>query len=220
MHYFRSASIKAVEIVQSTGMQVVCRLGGFHLLMNFLGAIGSIMAGFGLSEALTHMMTGKAYAKAIRGHFLAESALMVLLMDHFFTDSSDTVDVADLKHVYTDLVTHSIQFNDCSMPGCIQSLHDQLCAYKQELGDKHRTARLWLQYMHYVGIVKQFLCAERTQDWNLHLNAICSMLNLLAAAGHNNYTKSARIYLQLMLDLPNSHPWLNQQLTSGRHAVC
>ena len=22
-----------------------------------------------------------------------------------------------------------------------------------------------------------------------------------------------------MLDLPNSHPWLNQQLTSGRHAV-
>jgi len=49
--------IKAVEIVQSNGMKVVCHLGGFHLLMNFLGAIGSIMAGSGLSQALVLLWT-------------------------------------------------------------------------------------------------------------------------------------------------------------------
>jgi hypothetical protein len=78
--------IKAVEIARLSKLQVVCRLGGFHLLMNFLGAIGDIMAGAGLSDVLetcyrpvtvTHMMTSKAYSKAIRGNFLVESALII-----------------------------------------------------------------------------------------------------------------------------------------------
>ena len=150
--------IKAVEIVQSNGMKVVCHLGGFHLLMNFLGAIESIMAGSGLSQALescygpvtlTHIMIGKAYAKAIRGHFLAESALMVLLMDHFFATRVNvpplgTVDLTELKKVYADVVNHSIQFDDCSMPGCIQSLQDQLCAFKRFFS--------WLFHVRYIYI--------------------------------------------------------------------
>ena len=42
---------------------------------------------------------------------------------------------------------------------------------------------------------------------------------MFAASGHNNYAKSARLYLQLMSDLPNTHEWLYDQLTSGFHAV-
>jgi hypothetical protein len=82
---------KAVEISLSSRMDVVCRLGGFHLLMNFLDAVGYIMQGSGLSEALlncygevtlTHMMTGKAYSKSLRGHYLVESALTSILINH------------------------------------------------------------------------------------------------------------------------------------------
>ena len=56
--------------------------------MNFLGAVGSVMAGSGLAEALqscygsisvTHMLTGKAFSKALHGHFIVDSALHVLL---------------------------------------------------------------------------------------------------------------------------------------------
>ena len=35
--------IKTVEITKSKSMNVVCRLGGFHLLMSFLESIGKIM---------------------------------------------------------------------------------------------------------------------------------------------------------------------------------
>ena len=35
--------LKAVEITKSKSMNVVCRLGGFHLLMSFLGSIGKVM---------------------------------------------------------------------------------------------------------------------------------------------------------------------------------
>jgi len=43
---------KATEIACSTSMNVICRLGGFVTLMNFLSAVGSVMAGSGLAEAL------------------------------------------------------------------------------------------------------------------------------------------------------------------------
>ena len=71
-----------------------------------------------------------------------------------------------------------------------------------------------------MGVVKNFIRAERTSDWNLHLVSVSQMLNLFAAAGHRNYAKSARLYLQLMMDLPNEHPWLYEQFSSGRsHSI-
>ena len=41
--------IKAVEIVKSEGLDIVCRLGVFHML---LGSIGAVMSGSGLCEVL------------------------------------------------------------------------------------------------------------------------------------------------------------------------
>ena len=44
--------IKAVEIIKSKSMNIVCRLGGFHTMMSFIASIGSVMKGSGLEEAL------------------------------------------------------------------------------------------------------------------------------------------------------------------------
>ena len=52
-----------------------------------------------------------------------------------------------------------------------------------------------------------FIQVARTGNWDIHLGSISEMLNLFAATGHLNYAKSARIYLQLMLDLLNSYSW-------------
>ena len=62
--------LKAVEIITAKSMNIVCRLGGFHTMMSFLGSIGSMMKGSRLEEALenaygpnavTHMISGKAF---------------------------------------------------------------------------------------------------------------------------------------------------------------
>jgi len=37
------------------------------------------------------------------------------------------------------------------------------------------------------------------------------MLNLFTASGHFNYAKSTRLYLQMIKELPDTHPWLNEQ---------
>jgi len=44
--------LKTVDIVHSNNMIVVCRLGGFHVIMSFLGSIGRIMAGSGMIETM------------------------------------------------------------------------------------------------------------------------------------------------------------------------
>lgn len=46
--------------------------------------------------------------------------------------------------------------------------------------------------------MKNFIQAERTGDWNLHLQTLQSMLPYFHATGHNNYTKFDHIYLQDM----------------------
>ena len=86
--------IKARDIVASVGSQsdvgaVIVRLGGFHLLMSFMGAVGFIMEGGGLqglfslvfaAASTKKMMTGHAYSRALRGHILAHLALAKLIL--------------------------------------------------------------------------------------------------------------------------------------------
>jgi hypothetical protein len=61
------------------------------------------------------------------------------------------------------------------------------------------------------------LRAERTADWQLHLISIRRMINLFAATGHNNYAKCARLYIEMMMKLPDTHPYLYRQFMSDNH---
>ena len=85
--------IKAVEIATDKSLNIVCRLGGFHTLMSFVGSIGTLMKGSGFTECLQiiygentviHIESGKAISRSLRGHFLLQSALYCLLLDDFF----------------------------------------------------------------------------------------------------------------------------------------
>ena len=81
--------IKAVAIVSCQSFNIVCRMGVFHMIMSFLGSNGHVMQCSGLSEALEtcygpnavqHMLGGKAVDRALRGHYLVESALYCLIL--------------------------------------------------------------------------------------------------------------------------------------------
>ena len=81
---------KALAIIEEQNLNVVCRLGGFHLLMSFLGSIGHLMGGSGIDELLEqvyasnvihHILSGKAFARAIRGHFLIHTVLQTLMIE-------------------------------------------------------------------------------------------------------------------------------------------
>jgi len=51
----QSAVQYSIDIVVTEHLNIVVRLGGFHTLMNFVGAIGYIMRGSGLESALEYI---------------------------------------------------------------------------------------------------------------------------------------------------------------------
>jgi hypothetical protein len=106
-----------------------------------------------------------------------------------------------------------------ALPPCVETLHNALSALKMQLAAESRTARLWIQYLDYIQILKDFIRADRTCDWPLHLASLRKMLNLFAATGHRHYAKSVRLYLQEMADLPQTRPWLHEQLSKGLFAL-
>ena len=234
--------LKAVDIVYSKQLKIVCRLGPFHMLMSFLGSIGSIMKGSGLAEALeccygpnavSVMMDGKAVKRALRGHFLMSSALNIILLrtilkvpgyeDKFMISSDFALtedDIIELKAVYNEVFNLERDGLSLSSVESLGKLSSSLQELKDKLISTSRTAKLWLQYDKYVDIVKLFIRAERTGDWALHLSTVAKMLNLFAATGHANYAKSGRLYLEMMLRLPTDHPWLHEQfMDNGFHVI-
>ena len=101
--------LKAFNIAHAENLQIACRFGGFHTLMSFLGSIGTLMKGPGLEDlfakvyvenSITHMISGKAIARATRTHTLAESALMSLLMQEIKEQSRNIIDFEDLRKFY------------------------------------------------------------------------------------------------------------------------
>jgi hypothetical protein len=73
--------------------------------------------------------------------------------------------------------------------------------------------------MDTVDILRKFIRGERLGNWQLHLEALSEMLPYFAASGHNLYTKSVMIYLQLMSDLPTKHPHVYPHFLDGLHVV-
>ena len=87
--YWKALCIVTYEPDNSEIKSVIVRLGGFHTEMSLLGCIGQLMENSGLEELLGtvyapntvgHMLSGKAIARAIRGHFLVDDALNAILV--------------------------------------------------------------------------------------------------------------------------------------------
>ncbi|KAK3918976.1 LOW QUALITY PROTEIN: E3 ubiquitin-protein ligase RNF31 [Frankliniella fusca] len=127
---------------------------------------------------------GKAYSRALRAHFLTQTALLSFVLQLVF----DSPEISPMRRKLLDMCRKVYR-------GSARVLReaDVILLAIQERG---RTARLWFQFIRQVELIRLFLRAERVGDWDLHLHAVREMLPYFHAAGHLN--KSAQLYLQLM----------------------
>lgn len=73
--------------------------------------------------------------------------------------------------------------------------------------------------MEMVRLARQFIKAERTGNWKLHLQTVLDMLPYFAASGHNNYLKSGYLYVQEMIALRKTNPNVEKLFLSGLHVI-
>ena len=250
--WWKALMIILTEPIGSGLRDIVLHLGGFYTEMSFLGCIGHLMAASGLQElleliyapnAVVHMLSGKAISQAVRGHLIVDVALNTLVLAHMFNmpvpgcpnaeneETDVVVGLPELHEHSTDLEEAGI-FYEKQMHGLVSV--DQVCrseattriGYALQTNKasmkSSRTATLWMQYMDMVDILRKFIRAECTGNWDLHPQVVSEMLPYLAASGHNNYTKSALIYLiylQRMSHLQDEHPEVYQHFQAGLHVV-
>ncbi|XP_063542992.1 uncharacterized protein LOC134751504 [Cydia strobilella] len=192
----------AQKIVTNPGslmLDVVLKLGGFDLIKSFLGVIGFIMSGSGLKELwcsiyatenIEKMMTGCAFARAIRAHFLTRSALFNIITKDFDLTPEERLEIEGI------LEGHYIPEYENE-----KKYQEPLAITLELLEKRGPTAQMWVQYFRMTTLVAQFIEAERSANWDLHLSTIKKMLPYFHAAGYFDYAKSCSLYLQDMKGL-------------------
>lgn len=230
--YWKTQMIINSEPSDSPLKCVVVLLGGFHIRMSFLGCIGALMEDTGLSEVLQiaypentvrHILSGKAVSRAIRAHNMVDCALNVIRLMEIYGIQIDEArqervdDLNEVEVIFNSLLNETCSLEDVLSYPALKHIAENIETYVKQTDS--RTAKLWLQYMDMVSILRKFIVAERTGDWAMHLNSIREMMPYLAAAGHNHYTKSTYIYLQQMTDLGIEHPDIQHEFQEGKFVV-
>ena len=207
---------------------IVLNLGGFHTIMSFNGSIGHIMKSTGLRTILelsfaentvTHMLTGKAHARALRGHFLVDSSLNALIAQRTFDADEDKVLIEQALDIFNSLIESSsetvlVNNSDEVIVTINERIQQTKCVVSQS-----PTGKLWIQYMKMIDILRTALRAQRTGNFILYLKAIQEMLPFFAASGLNNYTKSICLYLQDMLQLKDTNHRICTHFINGHFVL-
>ena len=153
---------------------VILRLGGMHMLISFVGAVGSIMAGSGLSEILSSTFAG---------------------VSKMLTDKKFPQNVRAMRLVSEELLRNIINRGD------VLSMED-LLAHLDAAARKSKTSKLWVYcFIKPVFLMMLYVRAERESDWPLHLVAVKRMLPYFFASGHVNYARYGLYYLHSMESL-------------------
>ena len=111
------------------------------------------------------------------------------------------------------LAAGGISAEEAANHDVVSKINKRLEEHKESVS-RSRTSSLWFQYLDMVGILKKSIKAERTGRFDLHLQSVAFFF---AAAGHHNYAKSARLYLQQMMALKDTHPKVHQDYQEGHH---
>ena len=113
--YWKASEIQNNSNTNSHLRCIVILLVSFNTLTNLLEAMGTLMKGSGLGEilevtytenALTHILSGKAVQRALRGHHLLDSCLNEIILENLINSSSEFCSLIEkIEPVYCSVVS-------------------------------------------------------------------------------------------------------------------
>ena len=132
--YWKAFMIVLEEPDHSYLKQIVLRLGGFHTLICFIGAIGYLMAGSGLEQVLEtiyasveHIFSGKAISRAIRGHLLVDAVLNGIIFSDLIKTPSLFTEQTSMK--VTDTGDELLEFT------LLKDLYESVMAFQTPVNE-------------------------------------------------------------------------------------
>ena len=233
----KQLQMKYPEVFKNT----VIKMGGFHIALNFLSLLGKKYAQSGLEDLLIEsgvyaagttsvLMLGKSYNRGIRAHKLTMEALFRLLWKAFLNwlsrlavgmDDRVRQSVADQSRECRNTVRQGCFVNDAwkAFQGCVNPVMTLFERFKSEGREKSKVFSFWEGYINMVLLLLQFVKAERTGNWKLHLSATTEMVPHFFSMDRVNYSRWLPVYLSDMHMLQLTHPAVHQEFIAGNHSV-
>ena len=116
------------------------------------------------------------------------------------------------------LLREEVSINEVNSKDIFNRISEKLTAEKSSIAE-YKMGKLWIQYTDMIDMLRCFLKALRLGDFLLYLVTLHEMLPYFAACGHNNYAKSAYVYIQDMIELKQLNPDMFCQLKSGLFVI-
>ncbi|CAB4005387.1 Hypothetical predicted protein [Paramuricea clavata] len=233
----KQLQMKYPEEFQST----VIRMGGFHIALNYLSLLGKKYAQSGLEDMLIEsgvyaagttsvIMLGKSYKRGIRARKLTMEALFRLLWQAFVEwlereevgiENGPKQLILCRSKECRNTVKQEDFFADnwSAFQGCIEPLMLLFDTFKLESRKKSKVFNFWEDYINMVLLLFQFVKAERTGNWKLHLSATAAMVPHFFSMDRVNYARWLPVYLSDMNMLESHHPEVYQEFMAGSHSV-
>ena len=155
----------------------ILRLGGMHMLMSFIGAVGNLMTETGLADIMSSAFAGVHKVLVGKKFPMCMRALRMVV------------------DVILEPVLKELEVRCC----------DTFIGNLEEKTQKSRTCRLWLDSLTKpVLLMMSYVRAEREGDWLLHVYCVKAMMPYFFAAGHQNYARLGLVYLRAIENFPDN----------------
>ena len=125
-------------------------------------------------NTVTHISSGKAISRALRGHLLVDAALQAKLVEALDPDATNSVaeelgvtrlnpeEKKEIDVLYGKVMSGEDCQETVQTSEVLAHVKEAIAALEVKLSEQSKTAKLWIQYSNYINIVKMFLRAERT----------------------------------------------------------
>ena len=152
---------------------LILRLGGMHMLMSFVGCVGTLMADTGLKEVMesafggvTKLLSGKNFPQNVRALRLVVEELL-----RSISEQSESYEMLSILEERERVSRTAKLWVSCLAQSVL--------------------------------IMMLFIRAEREAEWPLHLLAVKLIMPYFFATGHLNYARYGLHYLSSMERLPD-----------------
>ena len=216
---------------------MVVRMGGFHIMLNYLGTIGKMVADAGVHELLVDaglysdattgsILKGKQYKRAIRAHKLLREALGVCewktFVDSEFAEGEVVTNLQELASSVAKCCQEgSLHTKEVfgEMTQAVSLLQDSLAKFREKMQAQSELATFWLNYMDSVDLMLTFIRSEHSQNWDQHLSCVTEMAKYFHAYDRQNYSRWLTVYIADMRNLEKDAPEVQKEFLDGNFGV-
>ncbi|KAJ8888362.1 hypothetical protein PR048_007852 [Dryococelus australis] len=109
--------------------------------------------------------------------------------------------IASLEKFHKQLINQEIKPEAVINESGVTEACGKIDNCMKTLESSSRTSKLWISLLKCIDLILQFIYAERTGDWDMHLDTTVKMLPFSRAARHLSYSKYAHLYVQQVINI-------------------